>query len=249
MKIKLAGILILLLSILSVGQDRQWPTPKDADYPKINLQGKGVKDFIPKGFDLISQVSGDLNGDRLTDIALHIKGNSARFITKLDFNEYDTNPRILLILFREHDRKGYRLAEQSNKFITTPESPANSEPFQGMSIKNGILQIDLELWLSAGGWGATNASYKFRYQDGHFFLIGADREDYMRNSIETYKESYNFLTGKVKSTAGMRKDVGNPRAKKSKSLVSWRPLQNVGLRDLKDLGPAFSWEIQPGYFL
>ena len=249
MNLRLLGILILILTISGLGQDNPWPTPTIADFPKIVLQGRTIRDFVPNNFNLVSQVSGDLNGDKLPDIALHIKGSSSRFITKLDFNEYDANPRILLILFKENNQKGYGLAEQSNTFIITPDSPARSEPFQGMSIKKGVLKIAFELWLSAGGWEATNATYKFRYQNHQLFLIGADREDYMRNSIETYKESYNFLSRKVKITEGLRKDIENPETYKTKTTIKWRQLPQVKPRGLKDLGPAFSWEIEPGYFL
>ena len=222
--------------------------PAGADYPKIPLRGKRISDFVPRGYKIVSKIYGDLNGDKLPDVALHIRGTFGRFITKLDFQEYDSNPRILVILFRENG-VGYRLAERSNKFITTPDSPAMSEPFQRMSIVNRVLKLDFELWLSAGGWGATNGSYRFRYQKGQFFLIGADREDYMRNSIEIYMESYNFLTRKIKSTEGIRKDIENAQASYRRPKIKWRTLHHIKLRTLKDLGPAFSWEIEHGTFL
>ena len=250
MNLGLLGIVILLVTLTCVGQDNPWPIPTESDYPNIALHGEKVKNFVPAGYKIVSQAAGDLNGDRLPDIALHIKGIFKRFVTKREYQqEIDTNPRILLILFRENNKGGYRLAEQSNVFITTPDSPARAEPFRSMSIRNGILKLDFELWLSAGGWGATNAAYKFRYQQGQFFLIGVDREDYMRNSKEIYSESYNFLTCKVKSTEGIRKNIENARVSYRPPIIKWRTLPQLKPRALKDLGPAFSWEIEADTYL
>jgi hypothetical protein len=201
------------------------------------------------GFVVVSKVMGDLNGDRLSDIAVHIKGTSPRFITKLSNDEYDANPRVLIILFKTAVGNGYQLIEQNNKLITTPDSPAMTEPFQRMSIAKGILKLELELWTSAGSWGATNGTYKLRYQNGRFFLIGADREDYRRNDIEMTTRSYNFLTGKVKYINKIRPTIENPSAYDRKPIIKWRKIPRLQLRPLKDLGPAFSWEVERDYFI
>ena len=99
--------------------------------------------------------------------------------------------------------------------------------------------------MSAGGYGVTDGSYRFRYQNGQFFLIGVDLEDYRRNFVEMYSQSFNFLTQKVKSTEGIRKDIENARASYRPPIIKWRTLPQLTPRALKDLGPAFSWEIEP----
>ena len=242
-------ISVLLIAISCRAQDRRWETPNPVDYPVVAQRRNTIAEFVPENFESVSQVTGDLNGDDLPDAALYVKGVNSRFITKLDYSQYDANPRILLILFQEANGGGYRLAERSDRFIMTPDSPAMLEPFQSMTIKNRVLQINFELFLSAGGWGATNASHKFRYQNGKFYLIGADREDYMRNAVEIYKESYNFLTRKVKSTEGIRQGIEEAEKYDQKVKIRWRRLSNVRMRTLSELGLAFSWEISRGTFL
>jgi hypothetical protein len=106
----------------------------------------------------------------------------------------------LVILFRDTD--GYRIARQSNTFILAPDFPARADPFQKVAIRKGVLQLDFELWYSAGSWSASEYSYKFRVQNGKFVLIGAEHTESMRNSGETESKNYNFRTSKMKITNG-----------------------------------------------
>ncbi len=225
--------------------DEKWVMPTAADYPTIAATGSKISDFVPVGFEVVKSVSGDLNADGVADTAVHIKGTSKKFLNANDglgSDVFDTNPRILLILFKDKTAGTYRLAEQSNTFIIRPDSPVSSEPFQDMSIKNGVLQIDLELWQSAGGWGMTHASYKFRYRSGEFELIGADRNDAMRNTGEMETVSYNFLTNRVKVSKGNFSED-------KKDKVTWRNLPRRALKTLKTFPKPFEWEIEKDTFI
>lgn len=251
MRIKpsLLYIFVVFLVAPCIGQEIHFPMPGNSDYPKIRSNGAKLEDFVPAHFDLVSKVRGDLNGDAKPDVALHIKGTFSKFITKLEYgSDFDTNPRILIILLAEKGQRGYRLAVQNNYFVPTPDSPTDAEPFQGMSIRRGVLRLDFELWQSMGSWAATNASYKFQYRNEEFVLIGADREDYMRNSYDSTALSYNFLTGRVKTVDGPRRDLeSNPEPIRKK--ITWSKLRNIKPRALKDLRAAFSWEIEPDIFI
>jgi hypothetical protein len=136
----------------------------------------------------------------------------------------------------------FTLAEQSNTFIIAPFSPVHDEPIREISIAENVLKIDFTLWQSAGSWSTTDASYRFRFSNGVFQLIGADRFDSMRNSGETEERSYNFLTHKVKITKG------NFESEKPET-VAWRPFTKVKLRTLKTIPVPFEWEIEPDFFI
>ncbi len=237
---------VLLFSLTISAQDGEsWVTPKAADYPAIAQSGKNIADFVPKNFKVVKTVVGDLNNDKIADAAVHIIGTFKQFLNKNDglgSEEYDTNPRVLIILFRDQASGLYKLAEQSNTFVISPFSPVSTEPFQGMSIKNGVLKIDFELWQSAGGWGATNASYKFKYIDNEFALIGADRNDLMRNTGETETRSYNFLTNRVNISLG---DISNDKTRKSR----WKTLKRQSLKTMKTFPIPFEWEIEKDVFI
>ena len=243
----LAFSFVFIFAVTCYGQtNAPWAEPKPHDYPKLKKLGARVSDFVPNGFKIVKTVYGDLNQDNITDAAGHIIGTAKKFLNKNDglgSDIYDTNPRILFILFKS--RSGYTLAEKTNNFVIAPMSPVSTEPFQTMSINNGVLKVEFELWQSAGSWGATNASYKFKFINSKFILIGVDRRDYMRND-STYKtHSFNFLTKKMKITTGIRSDLDeeNP-IRRTKPTIVWKSIK-AKRRSLASHGPAFGWEIEP----
>lgn len=220
--------------------------PEKSDYPEIAATGKTLEDFVPKGWELADKTCGDLNGDKLADCVIIVNGKYEKFIQKHDFlgtNPFDTNPHILAVLYKEKD--GYRLAFQNNKIASVAEGPTASYPFAAMSIKNKILMINGEHWMSAGGWGATYTEFKFKLIGEELELIGADKREFMRNSGEGEIRSYNFITKKIKSMTG---DVMADKPKKMKT--TWRNLpakfRAHSLRNFKKLG---EWEIERDYFL
>lgn len=248
----MSRILSLLFCVAlggSVYGQTDWKRPKPKDYPRIRKAGHTITDFVPRDFAVVDSATGELNGDGDSDVAVVIKGNLERFLNtnkNLGTDIYDTNPRILLILFGNEN--GLRLAEQNNSFIIAPDSPASSEPFVDISIKNRVLRIDLELWQSAGSWSTTNATYKFRYSGRDFRLIGAELEEYMRNSVETERRSYNFLTRRKKVTNAIREGLED-HAKYKPPTVRWSRLRRPSRKSLRAYGPAFSWEVESGIFL
>jgi len=178
----------------------------------------------------------------LEDCALVIKANLSKFLNKNDWlgsNPFDTNPRILVILFKDQD--GYRIAKQSNTFIVAPDSPTQEEPFQEVSIKKGVLELSFQLFSSAGSWSTTSSSYRFKFLNGEFVLVGADKIDSMRNTGEMESRSYNFLTSKLKVSTG---NFSSDREK-----VRWRTYRLKKLKTLNTFKAPFSWKIEPDYYL
>ena len=184
-----------------------------------------------------------MNGDKNPDSVLIAKANYARFLNKnegLGADPFDTNPRMLVVLFKSAGE--YKIAKQSSTFIIVPESPVMAEPFKSVNIKNAVLQLDFELWYSAGSWSASEYSYKFKFQNREFQLIGADKTVLARNTGESETRSYNFLTGKMKITTGNIEED-----KKSKAKLKTFKLKK--LKTFETFKKPFSWEIETDYFL
>lgn len=242
---KLFLILAILLNAgFAFAQDFVEPT--ESDYPAIGRTGQKPEDFVPKNWTVMGKAFGDLNADKVPDCAIVIKGNAAKFLNKnegLGENVYDTNPRMLIILFRNAAEKRYELAEQSNSFIMIPDSPMMSEPFQSVKIKSGVLQLNFEAWYSAGSWGTSQVSYKFKRTNGEFALIGADKKEFMRNSGELEIRSYNFLTNRMSIT------TGNEFDEKVKKRVEWKTYKVGKLKTFRTLTKPYDWEIEPDSFL
>lgn len=239
---KLLITLIFLLGLQTAYAQNDFPLPTESDYPRLAESGKSKSDFIPENWKTLGEAKGDLNGDKTEDIALVLKAANAKFINKnegLGSDTFDTNPRMLVILFGSND--GYKLAEQNNRIIAMADSPTMEEPFDSIEIKNGVLQIKQHIFMSAGGWGTSNYTYKFRYQNADFALIGADTTSLQRNTGETETRSYNFLTRKVKVEKG---SIEN-----NKSNSTLRNFKVIKMQTLKNFPKPFEWEVEKDFFI
>lgn len=213
-------------------------------YPIITSHGQNISDFIPKNWVLLDSAKGDLNNDHFDDLCFVIKYKDTITLVKQSENYLDTilsQPRMLIISFLNPSSKQFDYVEQSNTFIMSHDDPNMEEPYQGISISNQVLQIDFQIFMNMGGWGSSNNSYKFRYQDKEFILIGADCNSFQRNTGEMENRSYNFLTKKVKI------EVGNVSSEKTK--VKWRNFKIAKPKTLKTFIEPFTWEVENDYYL
>jgi hypothetical protein len=177
----------------------------------INISGRNSNDFLPAGWKIIDSAQGDLNKDSLPDQAFIIENTDRKNFVKNDGMGGDTlnvNPRILLVLFKEKTTDNYRLVGQNNAFIPPPNdtlSPCLVDPLaetEGITIKNGVLGLHFQYWLSCGSWFTSNHDYLFRYQNKQFELIGFNSMEFHRASGEMSEYSINFSTKKLSHTEG-----------------------------------------------
>ena len=216
MKRKLLFILSLFLifSIFSFGEN----------FPE---KAKNINGFVPKGWKTVLSAKGDLNNDKLEDVAIIIEKTDKANIVKNENlgSEYlNLNPRILLVLFKQKNGS-YILASKNDKgFIKSAgdkENPALMDTLDSISIKNNILKIKFNYFLSAGSWSVTQNTYTFRFQNKKFQLIGFDNNSYMRNSGNQEEFSINFSTNKVKITTGG--NISDEKANKPKE--EWKTIK------------------------
>ena len=178
-------------------------------------KAKSINDFIPKGWKILKDengsnfiAKGDLNKDKLEDVAIIIEKNDKKNIKKNDNfgpDELNLNPRILLILFKEKDGTYSLVAKNDKGFIKSEgseDNPALMDTLSDICIKKNVLKITFNYFMSAGSWATSTEVYIFRFQNNRFELIGYESNAYMRNSGEEEKRSINFSTNKVKSTTG-----------------------------------------------
>ena len=171
-------------------------------------KAKTVNDFIPKGWKEILTTNGDLNRDKLEDTVIVIEKEDKKNIKKNDGfgpEELNLNPRILLVLFKQKDGT-YVLASKNDKgFIKSEgndDNPALMDTLDDIIIKNNILKIVFNYFMSAGSWWTSTNVYIFRFQNNVLELIGYESNAYMRNTGEEEGTSINFSTNKAKITTG-----------------------------------------------
>ena len=171
-------------------------------------KAKTVNDFIPKGWKKILTTNGDLNKVKLEDTVIVIEKEDKKNIKKNDGfspEELNLNPRILLVLFKQKDGT-YILASKNDKGFIKSEgndnNPALMDTLDDIIIKNNVLKIVFNYFMSAGSWWTSTNVYIFRFQNNVFELIGYESNAYMRNTGEEEGTSINFSTNKAKITTG-----------------------------------------------
>ena len=171
-------------------------------------KAKTINDFIPKGWKEILTTNGDLNRDKLEDTVIVIEKEDKKNIKKNDGfgpEELNLNPRILLVLFKQKDGT-YVLASKNDKgFIKSEgndDNPALMDTLDDIIIKNNVLKIVFNYFMSAGSWWTSTNVYIFRFQNNVLELIGYESNAYMRNTGEEEGTSINFSTNKTKITTG-----------------------------------------------
>ncbi|MEN5070472.1 hypothetical protein [Stenotrophomonas sp. TWI1183] len=195
---------LLLTALTASAQELRIPP---VDYPVLPARATTAEGFLPSGWRIEEQLSGDLNGDKRDDLVLVLRQQDPRNIVEHDgfgISPLDSNPRMLAIAFAG-PAGGYTLAAQNHTLITRHEAPNLSDVFEdgpGVSIVRGTLRTTLYFFSNAGSWSTGSASFTFRWQDGAFALIGYDNSSMMRNSGHTESLSINYATRRVRYTEG-----------------------------------------------
>ncbi|HYI38789.1 MAG TPA: hypothetical protein VE053_00550 [Allosphingosinicella sp.] len=199
-------------------------------FPSLPAEAATEEGFVPKGWRIEARAGGDLDGDGRPDTALVLRGaDPVNFIPQPMCEErLDTNPRILAMLLARPGG-GYRLAVDNHALIPRRDNACQVDPFSDpgqLAIERGILRIDLERMMSAGGWDAGMTTYKLRWRDEALRLIGFDYSNVKRNTGALSRLSVNYLTGRAKIATG---NIETDREK-----IRWTKLRNPQ-------GPTLDW--------
>ena len=202
----------------------EYPT----DFPE---QGNKIEDFVPKHWSAIMKVDGDLNKDGLTDTALIVEQENPNNISVTEYNDtLNTNPRALLVLFKQENGT-YKLTAKNDKgFIEPPkENSSLLDPLEegDINIKNNTLRLNFQYFFSAGSWYITNVEYVFRYQNNHFELIGVETNSFHRATGEETIVSFNLSTNKLETTMGgnvFEEKENNPKKETETFIYNPKPI-------------------------
>jgi len=234
---KLTIILFLLITLNSFSQ---------SEAKTLSSKSSSIENLIPKNWKILSTTNGDLNKDGISDVAFVIEKTAKENII---FNEgslgrdaINLNPRILGIYFKNKNGKLTKKLE-SNSFIILQDSPTMDEPFNGVEIlDNGVLKIDFKFWFSVGSWSMSNHTYKFRFQNDKFQLIGYDSNERHRGTGKETDCSINFSTGKMNITE-MTIDENDVETIKKET----KYFKTEELKSIQSLGKPFEWEFNGIY--
>ena len=176
------------------------------DQSQVPAEGSSPEDFVPQGWKIEEQLTGDLTSDALPDFVLKLVEDKPAADKDGDATE---RQRALVIVLRNGKGRLVRAGVAGRllqctrcggAFYGVVESPAN------IKIQKGVLIVDQD----HGSRDVTNTTYRFRYipESQKFALIGFDFSDSDRVTGGVVSESTNYLTGtRVVSRSKGKRDV------------------------------------------
>jgi hypothetical protein len=232
------GMLLALLALPASAAAAQNFVIPPVSYPPLPAAAAAPQGFVPKNWRIEAQASGDLDGDSRADLALVLRAEDPANVVAetMCAERFDTNPWMLALLLAKPDG-GYRLAVENHTLIPRRENPCEVDPFSDsgqIAIERGILRIHLERMMTAGGWDAGNATFKWRLQGGSLRLVGFDYSNVKRNTGALTLISVNYLTGRAKISTG---NIGTDREK-----VRWRALRNKRAPAIAEIGDGLMFD-------
>lgn len=231
MKPQLLTLLLLSVVMLSHGQDR----------PFIKTEARSIDEFVPPHWKIIRKAHGDLNQDRLEDMALVIQETNPKNIDiqrGVRNDTLDSNPRILMVALKDSATGKYKLNGISRTFILSHLSRTMDDPFDGVSISNGMLSVQFRFWYSAGSWYITTLEYKFKFLKNECTLVGAEFDQFHRGTMDDLKRSFNFLTKQMSETK-------SNDTKSERPTTEWENLDFKELKTLSTLTSPLQWNVLP----
>ncbi len=161
-----------------------WVLPAALDaqpfvFPTFSRSIGSATALAGSGWSVKDSVLGDLNKDGWADLVVVIEYADSIRERREDSIKFH-RPRVLLILFRDTAGDSYRVICQNNSFIwREDEGWMDGDPLDVLSIDNGVLEVGFHFM-------RVDDIYKFRYQKGDFYLIGASTEQHWANAMEKY---------------------------------------------------------------
>ena len=189
------------------------------------------------GWTILDSAYGDLNKDGLNDAAIILQHIDSVLLVNNSEDTVLTQPRILLLIFKNSANNKFSLKKQSNSFILKHDNDIMDDPYQGIAIDKGILKIDFHIFYKMGSWFSKSSTYKFRYDGKEFKLIGADYSTIHRATLDYDDFSYNFLTKKRTCSKGNDQSGTKKTTLKTFTLIS--------LKTFNTFKELYSWEIEP----
>lgn len=216
------------------------PAIPPVSYPALVKHARSIEGFLPLQWRMELKQSGDLNGDGRDDVVLVLRavdpGNIIDMREQGGPENYDTNPRILMVAFA-NAAGGYDLAMENHTLIGRTTEPSAQDPLDpngvqagGVAIKNGTLQVTLGYF----GGNMGHLTYTFRFQNAGFRLIGYDSIDVERSQGTFSQVSVNYVTRRMSRSVGKISDDGDK--------ATWTKLPAKPLLTIEQVGDGLDFQ-------
>lgn len=181
--------------------------------PAFPKTGKDPSSFVLPGFFLLKEARGDLNKDGQEDAALILASQDEKSMKPGD----PAPPRYLLLLLKSPE--GYALSAMSSDIVLKKDDGGMmGDPFQDLSISKG----SVVLMFYGGSRDRWDITYRFRYQNGDWYLIGKTLTDFDALSSKSNQVDINYSTGTKVTTVVSEKGQKKTASAKLSSPKLWK---------------------------
>jgi hypothetical protein len=205
----LIAALILMWQPPSGGRSLAWAARQvGPSTPPLPAQAASAEAFAPAGWAIEQRHAADFNGDGRSDLLLLLRDRAGTGVTPR---------RILLVALAAASGQGYARLVSNDQLIPRDTSGKIEDPMADGEIAVRPRGFDLKIgYLSgAGSYEAATMRFRFRFEPSCFRLIGYDRNETHRGTLETNDLSVNFLTGAVIRSTG-NAQTGASRSRRSR---------------------------------
>ncbi len=148
--------------------------------------------FIPQGWEILKQgdklaiAEGDLNKDGITDKAFVVTEKG-----KESSPDYAASRNLIIVFGNSHGSYDLSITAE-NAILLAHEGGPFGDPFDGIIIDRGSVLLKF-----MGGSVRWDRCFRFRYQDGGWYLIGFTESRYesVGDAMEILQDDYNLITG------------------------------------------------------
>ncbi|HET7232034.1 MAG TPA: hypothetical protein VFJ16_18655 [Longimicrobium sp.] len=166
------------------------------DPARVPATGARVQSFVPNGWKVAHQISGDLNGDGRADQVVHMVPTSSDWYDPDGVSAAPAAQALVVLLAGADGR--LRRGGVATRLL----QPSVPQWGLQLSIRNGVLVVNQNYGMT----DVTDATHRFRWDAAarRFVLIGRDRFNYHRpqEMTDPVKRSENYLTGVRLVTTG-----------------------------------------------
>ncbi len=193
---------------------------------ELKSTGTSVDDIVPEGWWHTESV-GDLNKDGVADLALiALPNDSAHIKVRDDGYAYNFNRPLLAIYFGT-DGGRLRLWKTYDEVVPATVDEYTMIDYAINITPRGTMTIGIEAFMTMGSYNSPDVTYVFRFQNGDFFLIGYETDEFSRNSGERRVYSYNYLTWRKQTVTDNGFDDSVPKKEKWEKIAK-KPLKRLG---------------------
>jgi hypothetical protein len=194
--------------------------------PVLPAKAATLAGFVPAGWQIEQRHPADFNRDGRADALLLLQPVPDPAAAA---GTGRSPPRVLAVLLR--GRGGWVLAERNDRLVPQVDLSSQEDPLANgeITVRPGGFTLSLGLAATMGSYQAATLRYRFRHEGGCLRLIGYDRLEVHRATLDTQDLSINYLTGAVLHTTGNAQTEASQQRRERLP-----PTPRLCLRDLDD---------------